>query len=147
MEALEELYERQNNILKNRKIIDKLPDKGKQLKEKLDQVKKELELRQDIKELEQNMNMLTINNESTDVLKEKHVQYICSIEKSPKKERYKPFSTLVKEKEHREKTTKPTQLIPLAESITLLAEQANKLPVSNHILQYTHSKCIFVPYF
>lgn len=111
-----------------RGLVKQLPDQGKQLQDKLNKVEKELKLRRDLKDLEGNLKTLSISSEKFEVLKEKHIQYVCNIEKSPEKERYKPFSTLVHKDE--KKGDKPTQLIPLVESITLLAEQATKLPVS-----------------
>ncbi|CAH1377759.1 unnamed protein product [Tenebrio molitor] len=127
LEELEELYERQNNILKNKKIVQHLPDKGKQLQQKLETVEKEIELRKDVKKLEKSMKALAIGSLNEEIAKENHVQHMCSIEKSPTKDRYKPFSTL--QKEDKTKSEKPTQLIPLRESITLLTEQANKLTI------------------
>ncbi|EFA11130.1 uncharacterized protein Polr2M [Tribolium castaneum] len=127
LEELEEIYEREQNILKNKKLVSKLPDKGKQLEQKLEEIKKEIDLKRSLRDIEGSLKTLTIDSSKAPVLNEKHVQHLCSMEKSPEKERYKPFSTLAHE--DKSKNQKPTQLIPLAESITLLVEQANTLPV------------------
>ncbi|XP_044256371.1 uncharacterized protein LOC123006165 [Tribolium madens] len=132
LEELEEIYEREKNILKNKKLVDKLPDKGKQLEQKLKEIKKEIDVKRSLQDIEGSMKTMSIDSTKESVLNEKHVQHLCNMEKTPEKERYKPFSTLAHEdNKSKERHQNPTQLIPLAESISLLVEQANTLPISD----------------
>lgn len=107
-------------------MIKNLPDKGVQLQNKLEEVREELKLRQDLKKLEETMKDLKIEEGKLEKHND-HIQRMCNLEKSPVKDRYKPFVTLV----HHWKNAKEvaTHQISLKESMTLLTQQAAKLPV------------------
>ncbi|KAJ8933015.1 hypothetical protein NQ314_014253 [Rhamnusium bicolor] len=132
---LKEILHRENTLLKNNKLINNLADKGESIKGFRDKVEMEVKYREELKNIEKSMNKLsTCDNEN-----EKHVQKLCEIEKTPEKERYKPFSTLntIKEVKSDSKIfkimedcthcNKPTKLILLPESIDILKKQDERV--------------------
>ncbi|XP_056638777.1 uncharacterized protein LOC130446498 [Diorhabda sublineata] len=126
---LKEVLQREDTLLKNKSILSKLPDRGESVRKFHEQVKNEIKYREDLSDLEHSISALKLSE--TD----KHVQKICEMEKTPKKERYKPFSTLnntkqvhtnrnvFKTMEDWSKCNKPTKLISLVESIEILKHQ------------------------
>ncbi|CAG9838242.1 unnamed protein product [Diabrotica balteata] len=130
---LKEILSREESLLKNKSIISKLSDKGESIKKFHEQVKYEIKYREEMADLEISISTLQISES------DKHVQKLCELEKSPGKERYKPFSTLNTTKEiHTDrkvfktmedwsKCNKPTKLIPLAESMEILKQQDEKI--------------------
>lgn len=113
-----------------------MPDKGDSIKAFLDLVQKEVQYRQDLSGLEESVKQLSLENDLP-----KHDLKLCGFEKTPKKERYKPFATLNKTIEIKPDRRvfnyvedckiheKPTKLIPLSESLTILKKQEERVKV------------------
>lgn len=76
------------------------------------------------------MSTLTIidKNDVDGVSNDKHTKHICSMEKTPEKERYKPSAT--RKANEKAPFTKDKHFISLTESVALLAGQINKTPLT-----------------
>ncbi|CAG9813661.1 unnamed protein product [Phaedon cochleariae] len=130
---LKETLEREENLLKNIRLINKLKDKGESIRQFRDQVKNEIEYRKGLDDIQSSIGKLSISDQET------HAQKLCEFEKSPAKERYKPFSTLNKTMkinpdskiykivEDCKPYVKPTKLIPLPESMDILKKQEDRV--------------------
>ncbi|CAH1110761.1 unnamed protein product [Psylliodes chrysocephalus] len=130
---LREVLAREESLLKNKLIMSKLPDKGNSIKKFYECVKQEIQNRENLADINAGLQKLNISEA------DKHVQKICGLETNPKKERYKPFSTLNKIQEiHTDrkvfktmedwsKCNKPTKLILLSESLEILKQQDEKV--------------------
>ncbi|VEN55052.1 unnamed protein product [Callosobruchus maculatus] len=129
---LRESLQRENKILMNKKLIDKLPDKGKSIEKFRDQIVAEIQYREKLEDVQSKL-----NNLNTDECQ--HVQHICEIEKRTSViERYKPSATLCHSKEINPNSTairliedcgasqKPSKLIPLEESLCIQKQQEER---------------------
>ncbi|KAJ8983889.1 hypothetical protein NQ317_000925 [Molorchus minor] len=131
MIELKDILHRENELLKNSKLINKLPDKGESIKLFRARVEKEIEFRDELGEIEESFSNLPLGD--------KHEQKLYCMETAPRKERYKPFATLNKTlevppesnafklMEDCSRTNKPVQMINLPESIEILKEQDEKV--------------------
>ncbi|KAF5299620.1 hypothetical protein FQA39_LY11535 [Lamprigera yunnana] len=144
---LKELLERQKSLIENKKLLAHLKDKGEGAKVLFDKIKNEIQLRNDMKKIESSLSDLKISNDplQVEVLKEKHINYVCSKEKPLKDTRYRPHRTLAHTKvcsaakapKNVEVTSayepylihQPTQFITLSESLVIQQEQARKVTV------------------
>ncbi|CAH1965076.1 unnamed protein product [Acanthoscelides obtectus] len=129
---LRESLQRENAILKNKKLIDKLRDKGASIEKFRDRIAAEINYREGL-EIQDAMSNL-------DIADCQHVKHICEIEKRTSgTERYKPSSTLCHTKEinPQSKAVKliedcrssqqPSKLIPLEESLCILKQQEERV--------------------
>ncbi|KAG5884632.1 hypothetical protein JTB14_023826 [Gonioctena quinquepunctata] len=130
---LNEILEREQKLLRNGNLMNKLPDKGESIKKFFTQVEDEIKFRQSLDLIQDSMNKISISEQ------DKHVQKMCDLEKSPEKDRYKPFATLNKVKnvppdskifkimEDCNQSNKPTKLILLPESMDILKKQEERV--------------------
>nr|CAI5846097.1 unnamed protein product [Callosobruchus analis] len=129
---LKESLERENKILMNKKLIDKLPDKGISIEKFRDQILAEIQYQQKLQDVQDRISNLNTNDCQ-------HVQHICEVEKRTSiTERYKPSSTLCHFKEINPNSRaikliedcgisqKPSKLIPLKESLCILKQQEER---------------------
>lgn len=116
-------------------MLSRLTDQGEAIKVLYDLLQQEVNFRKELATVETHFQNLAISNA------DKHTQRLCSIEKKPEAERYKPFSTLNNVKEVKKgskifnimedckENIKPTQLIPLQESLNIQKEQEDRVRV------------------
>ncbi|XP_018330387.1 uncharacterized protein LOC108740533 [Agrilus planipennis] len=136
LEALKEMLNRYEALLKNRTVIENLLDKGESIKKAHKRVYKELKSRESIQHLESSLSTMSVNckENSCGILNEKHVQHICELEKPFEDKRYRPHRTLMHKSLTSEEPTssltkkseEPTQCIPLVESLIIQSEQFQK---------------------
>ncbi|KAK4886305.1 hypothetical protein RN001_002576 [Aquatica leii] len=142
---LKELLDRQTALIRNKKLLANLRDKGESAKQLLNKIEKEIQLRQDLEKVENSLSNLKITKDAILETNEKHVEYVCSKEKPIKDTRYRPHRTLIHKeiKSFEQKSTKkfndttsayepslvyqPTQCISLLESLSIQKEQARKV--------------------
>ncbi|CAH0562031.1 unnamed protein product [Brassicogethes aeneus] len=134
MLELKDLLDRENKLVNNRKLFAKLPDKGESVIRFRDKIQEEINNRNEICNIEQSLNKLSLDVNFCN--KDKHIQKLCTIENKPDKERYKPFSTLNKQSEHKVDTSKfiedpffdkTTKLVNLPESLNILSQQEERV--------------------
>ncbi|KAF5290420.1 hypothetical protein FQR65_LT11597 [Abscondita terminalis] len=143
---LKELLERQNALLRNRKLLEQLKDKGESARQLREKIEKEITVRSNLEKVEKSLGELTITDtEKQSSSKEQHVVYVCSREKPSDNTRYRPHRTLMhtKQDSSTKKSPKkfvevtsayepylihqPTQCIPLSQSLIIQQEQARKV--------------------
>lgn len=117
-------------------MIEKLPDKGESIKQFHKLVENEIKFKENVDTLECSLNQLSVLDDT-----EQHIKKLCEFDKSPVKERYKPFATLNKTIEIQPERkvfkvvedckleTKPTKLIPLMESMDIMKKQEDRIKV------------------
>ncbi|KAK5643524.1 hypothetical protein RI129_007369 [Pyrocoelia pectoralis] len=138
---LKELLDRQKAIIQNKKLVEKLKDKGESVQLLCDKLEKEIQHRNDLENIVASFSNVRIGCETE---MDKHAKYVCSKDKQVEDSRYRPHRTLIANerksldqspKKHVDVSSafepylfyKPTQCVSLPESLEIQQQHSRKI--------------------
>ncbi|ENN80334.1 uncharacterized protein LOC109533886 [Dendroctonus ponderosae] len=93
LEALRETLQRLSSLVAQPSVVERLPDGGHQLKAALEKVREEIKFRENLDAASKKMKELSLKSSSDTNMAAAHDMRLCSLEKRPEQQRFKPNMT------------------------------------------------------